>query len=774
MLYVLIWWFLMEVMGLAVLPLALRLFRHLPDRGYAFAKPLGLLLVSYVFWLLGSLGFLRNSVGGIVFALAVVMAVSVWLGRGQEPSPGEFVQRHRRLVLTVEALFALSFFLFALFRAYNPEIVGTEKPMEFAFLNAILRSERFPPHDPWLSGFAISYYYFGYVMMAMLARLSGVPSGVAFNLGIALLFALTSTGAFGLVYNLVARSEGRRLATLYGLLGSTLVAVVGNLEGVLEILHCKGIGSTAFWKWVDIKNLAEMPQSPTWHPIDHWWWWRASRVLKDYNPLGMEQEVIDEFPFFSFLLGDMHPHVLALPFVLVAVALAMEVFFAEPPAPSLRPPSGGLGERIRRSGLVRQRGWEVILFALCLGALGFLNTWDFPVYLLLFLLAYALRRRAGNADWVEDVAVTALVMGVVGVLLYLPFYVGFQSQAGGILPVLFNKTRIHQYLIMFGLFIYVVVGLTLTKLREWWAEVRAKGRPRELLGIVALSLAVVALSASMRRWLPVVLTVLMAPMALWLLAFRPSVSGEEREAHRHLASAFALLLALLGLLLTFAVEWVYLKDAFGTRMNTVFKFYYQAWVMLALASAYGVYYVGKVGRVGRWPFLLGFVVLLAAGMVYPVAAGYTRAGGFARQPTLDGTVHLRQAYPDDYAAVRWLNENVKGAPVILEATGGSFSQYGRISAHTGLPTVLGWDFHEMQWRGSYEEPGKRKPDIDRLYRSANRDEVLALLEKYDIRYIYVGVLERNQYGPQVLAKFDRLAEPVYRQGEVVIYRVGRE
>lgn len=210
---VLIWWLIVEILGLAALALTYRLFKNLPDRGYAFAKPLGILLTSYVLWIGASFGFLRNSWGGIVFSILVVAVFSWWFYSREDREAGiaSFLGQNRRMVIANEALFALAFALFALFRAYNPEIMGTEKPMEFAFLNAILRSETFPPHDPWLSGFGISYYYFGYLMMAMLTKLSGLLSSVAFNLGITLLFALTVTGAYALVYNLVEGARALRL-----------------------------------------------------------------------------------------------------------------------------------------------------------------------------------------------------------------------------------------------------------------------------------------------------------------------------------------------------------------------------------------------------------------------------------------------------------------------------------------------------------------------------------------------------------------------------------
>ncbi|MFQ5945189.1 MAG: DUF2298 domain-containing protein, partial [Anaerolineae bacterium] len=280
---VFVWWILLQILGLAALPIAFSLFRGLSDRGYAFAKPLGLLLSAYVLWILASLGFMENGRSAAAFSVLILAALG-WgyyaLARDRDPQReglGEILRRRWKAIVAVELLFAAAFLGWAVIRAFNPEIEATEKPMEIAFLNAILRSDRFPPHDPWLSGFAISYYYFGYVMMAMLTRLSGVASGVAFNLGIALLFALTATGAFGVVFNAVAKGgeplrggrgseplRGARVgnprrgsregsAIRYGLLGSLFVAGIGNLEGLLEYLHSRGLGSNAFWNWIDIK-----------------------------------------------------------------------------------------------------------------------------------------------------------------------------------------------------------------------------------------------------------------------------------------------------------------------------------------------------------------------------------------------------------------------------------------------------------------------------------------------------------------------------------------
>ena len=237
------------------------------------------------------------------------------------------------------------------------------------------------------------------------------------------------------------------------------------------------------------------------------------------------------------------------------------------------------------------------------------------------------------------------------------------------------------------------------------------------------------------------------------------------------SDTFALILIGVGLVLPLAVEFVYLRDLFGTRMNTVFKFYFQAWVLLALAAAYGVWVVSNHLRgLGGLLWRLALVGLILAGLVYPVLAIPNKTGDFSAQPTLDGMAWLEQFHPDDYAAIRWLQANAPDSAVILEASGGSYSYYGRVSALTGLPTVLGWDFHEYQWRGSYDEPAARKPDIDILYNSVDPAQTLTLLDKYDITYVYVGSLEREQYSPDGLAKFGRLMDVVYQHGDVTIYQ----
>ncbi len=501
---VLAWWLWLEVIGLAALPLAFRFFRRLPDRGYAFARPLGLLLTSYVLWIGATFGLLRNSLGGALASLALVAVVSLayYLRGRREGEPGlwEWLRGHGRTVLAVELLFAVALGGWSLIRAYSPDLTtsGGEKFMEIMYLNAIGRSATFPPQDAWLAGYGISYYYFGYVMVAMLTRLAGSAAHLTFNVGLASLFAMTCTGAFGLVYNLVAggthsgrdhpltptlspKGRGGRAGSpiAYGFLGSVLVAVLGNLEGFFEVLYSLKALPASFFRWLDIQEIngAFGTAAPSLMPTrGGWWWWRASRVINDLDPLGkpMPIEPIDEFPGFSFLLGDMHPHVLALPFVLLALAVALAVLregFEGVTWSSLAQDGGGQTRRYRGIS---------ILVPLCLGALGFLNTWDMPIYLLILALAGAMALRAcsgrgtGRAEGPRpgDDGTRRRGRGsLASVLLYLPFYLGFQSQAGGILPTAYVGTRFRHYFVMFGPFLVAIAGMLMLaalELRRHW------------------------------------------------------------------------------------------------------------------------------------------------------------------------------------------------------------------------------------------------------------------------------------------------------------------
>lgn len=856
------WWLALMALGTAVLPLTYTLFRPLADRGYAFTKMAGLLLVSYLFWLLGSLGLLGNDLGGGLVSVGLATAVSWVVYRRQQNSSAQqslaqWLRAHRGQVLLTEALFLLLFALWVWVRAQNPAILNTEKPMEFAFLNGLGRSPAMPPLDPWLSGFAISYYYFGYVMVSLLARLTAVPEYIAFNLGIAWLVAGTGVGAFGLVYNLIAGSArvtntppphpvtpspSRRLALTLGLIAAIALPLAGNQQITLEMLHANRIGSPAFWQWLNVRDLGELPPqgaTPR-YETSNWWWWRSSRVIHEHHLSGRAEtglEPIVEFPGFSFALGDMHPHVLALPFAFLSLAVAYLWFLG---TASWKVETGNLPSLISSLlSLVKTPLW--LFTVLVLGGLSFLNTWDVLIHLFVVLGAYALARRrqeGWHSGLLAQTAVMGLLLVVAAVLAYLPFYLGFRSQAGApyLLPMLMRPTRLAHFLIIFamplssialfllvlavqrrfggwraGLLTAVSLLLLLFLLLGffiWVLASSADGAARmfNLASELGISLparpeTAVALDWGFSALLALTPTILTARLAypaltLFLLALialvvmlwqGDEVTGQQGgevtntpPPHSLTPSPlpFVLLLILTGALLTLGPEFLYLRDNFGMRLNTTFKFYYQAWVLFGTAALVGLGMMWHWARRTAVVATALYVTLFALSLFFPVYAVQSRAAEYrgpanspVRQPaTLNGLAYLQLYGLAEYEAIMWLRQNVSGTPVIVEAVGGQYSDYGRISASTGLPTLLGWAGHQYQWRGLTPEPAERDPAVRQIYSETNWETVAALLDRYNVAYIYVGGREVATYGSQVREKFAGLLDVAFQSGDVVIYR----
>jgi YYY domain-containing protein len=782
------WWFIVTVCGLVAWPLCFRLFRFLPDRGYSLSKTAGLLAVGYVGWLLGNFGFTLVNPGGMVATLLLVGALSLVALRGMADDLREWWSTTRWAVVAVEVLFVVAFATWAYARALNPNITATEKPMEFAFLNSVLRTGSQPPGDPWLAGYAISYYHFGYVIMGMLTALSGVKPSVAFNLGIALLFALTALGAFGVTFNLIAAAAAgrdhpsagrespgrprRRLAlqaAIFPALLGPLLVLLGNFNGFMEVAHHRGWFSPGFWQWLDIKWTNEPPQPAAegWVPDRFLWWWQSSRVIHDRDLFGAEVEVIDEFPFFSFLLGDMHPHVLGLPFVFLGIAFGLNLFRRVEAGADRR-----AGEFDRAAGPGSLLGllpldWVDLLGgAVILGGLSFLNTWDFPIYMFVVVAAYA-AARAQREGWTRrvwrDAALLGAALAVSGVLLYLPFYIGFRSQLGGILPNVIFGTRLQQFGVMFGPLLFCVLCVL-----GWMAVLRRREADWQtgflagtaiLVSLVAMCVMLVLVAVLLRdrpevaaaingvlggtplenalvlvlarrieieRLLtPLLLTgILILASALYFGLRRPADAEGQAPVHPGEPASslepFVVVLIATGALLTLGPEFVYLRDFFGSRMNTVFKFYYQTWVVWSMAGAFGAWMLLRMAKpAGQALFAAGLAAVVGMGLIYPTLAtttitenwkGTVRDLESRQYATLDGMAYMATGRSADYEAIRFLNATVKERPVIAEAVGGSYTEYARVSAHTGLPAVLGWPFHETQWRGSSEVYEGREGD----------------------------------------------------------------
>lgn len=826
------WYLVLTGIGVIGFPIAFTFLKNLPGRGFVFARPLGLILISFIYWLFGTLGLLRVDIGSLICAVlaAAVPAAVVWIKHRDEAA--EYLRTARIYLIVSEAVFLAAFLLIISFRLGGPEVSGTEKPMELMFINSILKSETFPPLDGWLSGYSISYYYFGYIMSAVLVLLSGVLSSVGFNLMLASVFAMAAAGAFGIVNDLLILRKDpgtqKPAVKISSILAPVFVLIAGNLEGFLEVLHSLHIfwkpdGTSGFWSVVGLKELTDAPTRPvTWDPTGRSgiWWWRASRVVGDTGLQGSVKEVIDEFPMFSFELGDLHPHVLAIPFVLFAVGIALNALFKNL---QLRQQGPYFTEGVLRDDLsltdTRMVKWicsaDFWLTAVSIGALLFINTWDFPFYFGLYCLCVTAAHirnfgwdRSGFAVFFE----TAMPLGIACILLYILFFMGFSSQAGGIAPSGVFVTNPLQFLIMFGFFLVPVLVWQVRNTRNCGNTAGGFGFMAALIIFLALTVLeclifVVLIAAAgrnsggalamaadafismqeistpqqgitgflLRRLgaLPTLLILFLAAgMSFTLIrGIDRRAETEPENAGTHPADVFCALMILIASALVIFPEFFYLRDLFGTRMNTIFKFYYQAWILFGLSAAYACSRLAAELRgAGRAVFAFVMTLLTAAVMVYPFfcAAGKWESLSGKQDLTLDGAAFLRMSRPDEWNCLQFLNEAELG--VVLEKVGSSYGSDNIVSTFVGLPAVLGPVGHESQWHGGYSEIGSRNDDVRILYETHSWDTAKKLLDTYDIRYVFIGNAEKNAYNIQE-KKFERNLNKVFSSGSCAVYQV---
>ncbi len=831
------WFALLEILGWLIFPLAFKVFRASVDKGYSICKVFGLLVWGYIYWLGNSFQIIENNFSGVLFACLILIIVSVVFIRNISLNIlVKWCKENLIIIIFFDALFLLAFTGWAIVRAGNPEIVGTEKPMELAFITSIFRSPSFPPADPWLSDYAISYYYFGYLLVTMLMRVCGTISGVAFNLTISAWFALVAVSSSGILFNLLHfrkqspdnRGNLKRLLFM-SLLAPFMILIISNGEGLLEIIHSKGIfwqtnsnGQmiSTFWKWLDIKELTEPPPLPLdWIPgrSGGTWWWRASRVLQDYTLNGQSREIIDEFPFFSYYLADIHPHVLSMPFVILAIYLGFSLFIQQVNS-----------QLVDTNFPLFLRNPQIWLTSFILGGLLFINTWDFPIYYGFFVLIFFIQiiKVIGlSIRALKPFIFYSITLGILSILLYIPFLIGLSSQAGGLIPSLIFRTRGIHFLVMFfsqlilifwflimknkevlidrAFYCYLIIGIISACLIVFFSilyalipviGVRFLGflgklldsdmslRQYNLNSASSSLLATFGTDNFRNLILESVVRLIKEPFIIFflismliicifgLLRLKPVIMESTSNGKNEEPIQYVKLIIVLGILLCLIPEFFYLRDQFGWRMNTIFKFYFQAWIVFSLAAAFAITEIIQQSRTNLIKMIYGLAIslVLIPGLIYPIFALRERINASANfEWSLDGNKYYKIFNPLEHEAITFLNSVSYGT--IVESVGGSYSNYGRISKFTGLPSVLGWPGHESQWRGGTEEIGNREMDVKDLYITSNWDQAEIILDKYKICYVFVGLLEKNSY-PLSIDKFDDNLDKIFNNLEVAIYQ----
>lgn len=856
-----VWYLLITLLGWLAYPVVRIAAGGLSDHGYGISKIVGLVLLAYFSWLAGSIGIAYSRLT-ILLVLLTLLLVSAIVYFYQKEVILEDWRVQKKLFLGIETVSLVLFLLFLGIRLGNPDLwhpyKGGEKPMDFSYFNAVLKSTSFPPYDPWYAGGYINYYYYGFVIVGTPVKLLGITPSVAYNLILPTLFSLVGTAAFSIGYTLIDalhnsqldgfagtfrkrvlrtrlasedpavvlpsdihddeyvsdrveviatgkpeqvtedQPQGKRtgfnsIAALGGLFSTLLLLILGNLGTIRMIWHgfiriASPSGTLENSSYIDrivwsVQGFIKMLQGAQFpYPVGEWYW-IPSRTIPG--------EPITEFPFFTFLYADMHAHMIALPLTLAALAWALAMILR----------NGNWKHQSQKINAWLQMGICLFIGSLIVGALRPTNTWDLPLYLVigsLGILYSGFSARDAQlitnprlAVWqrklLESLIWLAAFIGLT-FLLYYPFSAWFGQAYNSIDIWEGARTPSWSYFTHWGVFLILIVSWFVQETYDWMATtpISALSRLRPYQNLL-IGIAIVLVI------IPIVLVIsgvgtawMSFPLAAWagILLLRPRLPAVKR---------FVLFLIGSAMVLTLAVELIVLVGDVG-RMNTVFKFYLEAWTLLSLSAAFA--FIQVFPRRIEWPDWLDSTwqviigVLICCSALFPLLAGTDKIRDriSPKAPhTLDGAEYMASATYDDggvlidlnqdYEAIQWMQKNVKGSPVIVEANTVEYRWGSRYSIYTGLPGVVGWNWHQRQQRAVIPSTSvtDRVEEIKHFYETVSREESLAFLEKYNVKYVIVGQLEYLHYPGDGLTKFQAydgdLWSVVYQKGTTTIYQV---
>ncbi|MFZ3079836.1 MAG: DUF2298 domain-containing protein [Bellilinea sp.] len=804
-----VWYLMILLLGWLIYPLLRIAMKGLPDTGYPLAKTASLLVLTWLVWIAGAnnIPFTRWTIGGAVGLLGgVSLALAIW----QRKELGSEIKLRWRSYLTVEAVGLAFFLLFLFIRLGNPDLwhpnYGGEKPMDFAYFNAVLKSTTFPPYNPWYAGGWINYYYYGFVVAAVPTKWLGVVPSIAYNLILPTFFSLIALGAYSFGSNVQQWFKSQRsngddddrpgiAPWIAGVSSAVAMLILGNLgtirmmwEGIMKLVAPGGLieGANLITQvgWT-FRGLAEYFKGAVlpYSPAD--WYWIPSRAVKG-------GDAITEFPFFTFLYGDPHAHLFALPITLLALGWALSIVL------------GKWRWKIdSRVGGWLPFGLTMFLGGVTIGALYPANTWDMPTYLglgvaaiLYSALCYAVLPEKFLPRLPLIIRRLTVAIGAVILLtglafvLYQPYQVWYAQGYTKIDLWQGAKTTFYDYFTHWGLFLVILVTWLFWETIDWMEKTPVsalnKLRPYKtvILGGTALFIVVVLFLSYQQK---VAVAWLALSLAVWvlLLLLRPGQTDPKRAVLFMIGTAAVL---------TLAVEIIVLVGDIN-RMNTVFKFYLQAWTLFSLSAAAGLFWLlpqielrWKPGWRNAWIAVVGLFVVFA--FFYPLTAAPSKMRdriSDSAPHTLDGMAYMQASqYHDqnglldlnaDYKAIRWLQENVQGSPVIVEANTVEYRWGSRISIYTGLPATIGWNWHQRQQRATIPDTSiwARIDEVTNFYNTTDLEQAVQFLQKYNVRYIIVGQLEQVTYDPFGIAKFPTYAgqywQQVYLDGSTAIYEV---
>jgi YYY domain-containing protein len=752
------WWLTLLAITVTFYPVIGLLFHRFHDGGWVFSKSIGLALSGYMMWFLSSLHILKFNHSNTIVTLGICFLINLGIVAYYNYNLPQEQKQNRTIfslyqidiekvksMITVEVMFFCIFFLWIYIRGFRPEVSNTESPMDYGFMAAMMRSNYLPAEDIWLSGKPINYYYVGQYMATFLTKLSNVKLELGYNFSLMTIAGIGFTLSYSLIYNvtqtflrditlpkritskpslpLAAKKINRFWCTLAGLIASISVIFAGNMHYVI-FYHIKPF----------IEKLFKMK-------ISSYWWPDSTRYI-GYNPVREHDKTIHEFPSYSFILGDLHAHVVNIIFVLSVLGLLfIYLLNRKDKMDDIR-----LGVGIKRPKFLREAFHPIILLlGFFIGLFHMSNYWDFPIYYVvcgaIILFSNAVLYQF-SLDTLKLTAVHAVVIYVLAKIVALPFTLKFDQISSAICLTEY-RTLPYQLLVLWGLPILIVAYYVIARYRDLKLEgyitkkgseyyTKKKLKKKKIIKAEDLDTTVIAFSGEKNKLFQFI-------------------------EHLQIADLFMVTVGLCAIGLIILPEVIYVEDIYSDyrRANTMFKLTYQGFIMFGLSMGYilvrGLAFTRKVLR--RCAAIAGLLLLLWT-MYYPVTAINMWLGNILKTENfkgLDSLKFMEARCNDDYMAINWLNDNVSGTKVIVEGYGGSYSNYDRISAFTGLPTIIGWQTHEYLWRsgalgGFPPIITERQEDVTTIYTSQDKNEILYYLKKYDVDYIYLGSMEAEQFG----------------------------
>ena len=712
------WYLLALVLGAAAMPLTGRLFRRFQDRGWMFSKVTAIAVSGFLTWFLVAVKIIKFTTMTCIVVTLVCAAASLILYCREQKAGFECIPfAHLDLVYAEELLFFTAFLLWTYFAGFHPAAYGTEKFMDYGFMEAMMRSKTLPATDLWYSQGKINYYYGGQYFAVFLTKLSGAKVELTYNLMRTFVAGLAFAMPFSLVHQMVTDRLGRirtgwkkALPSVTGILAGISVSIAGNMH------------------YVVYGQIIPFIQKLKGEEVSSYWFPDATRYI-GFNP-DVEDKTIHEFPCYSFVLGDLHAHVVDIMFVLLLLGL-LYAWMKKVRTMELSGESMSRREFWKKQLLMPQ----LLAAGALLGMFHWTNYWDFVIYFVVTCGAALFMNiigQKGKIRWVLGVtAAQAVEILTLATVIILPFTLQFDTSnmVQGI-ALAKHHSLLHQLLVLWGLpgilTILFVVSLLIEKLR-----------------------------------------------------------GAEQKSLYHLLTSirlpdlFAVLMGLCAIGLVLIPELVYVRDIYengNARANTMFKLTYQAYIMFGMTMIYAIFRLLVIGK-NKILKVLAFIGLF----LFVWTCGYFGNSvhswfGTVWKPSqykgLNATAFLETDFPEDVNGIRWLKENISDAPVVLEANGDSYSEYERVSAMTGLPTIMGWYVHEWLWRGDLADLNAKIEEIKEIYTSTDETRVKELLEEYNVSYIFVGSCERNKYGADLNNDLLKgLGEVVFQDSEYPTYIV---